>query len=161
MYGTCMSRSEDLVRLDAAMLDLRRLTAVPVRSPRVRHGAGRIEVSTVLVVDAVSRATEAGRQSSIGDVAVALQVVHSTASRLVDRAVRAGMVTRDRALADPRRTVVALSREGLRLQREAVRFRTGRLRDMLADWSASDVATLARLLGRFERSAHTTMEESS
>lgn len=156
-----MSRSEDLVRLDAAILDLRRLTAVPVGSSSVRHGAVRIEVSTVLVVDAVSRATEAGRQCSIGDVAVALQVVHSTASRLVDRAVRAGTVTRARALADPRRTVVALTCKGRRLQREAVRFRTGRLRDMLADWSVSDVATLARLLERFARNTHTTMEESS
>jgi DNA-binding MarR family transcriptional regulator len=87
--------------------------------------------------------------------------VHSTASRLVDRAVRAGMITRHRALADPRRTVLALTREGLRLQREAVHFRTGRLADMLADWSASEVATFARLLERFARSTHTTMEESS
>jgi len=156
-----MSRSRDLVRLDAAILDLRRLTAVPVRSPTVRHSAVLIEVSTVLVVEAVSRATEAGRQCSIGDLAVAMQVAHSTASRLVDRAVRAGMVTRDRSLADPRRTVVALTDEGLRLRREAVRFRTGRLRDMLADWSASEVATLARLLERFARRTHTTMEESS
>jgi len=159
MYDTCVSTSEDLARLDAAILDLRRLTAVPVGSPTVRHGAVRIAVSTVLVVDAVSRATGAGRQSSIGDVAVALQVVHSTASRLVDRAVRAGMVTRDRALADPRRTVVALTREGMRLQREAVRFRTGQLNDILADWSASDVTTLSRLLERFAHSTHTTMEE--
>lgn len=161
MYDTCMSRSEDLVRLDAAILDLRRLTAVPVNSPSVRHGGTRIELSTVLVVDAVSRATEAGKQSSIGDVAAVLQVVHCTASRLVDRAVRAGMVTRDRALADPRRTVVAPTGEGLRLQHEAVRFRTVRLGEMLADWPASDVTKLALLLERFARSTHTTMEESS
>lgn len=156
-----MSRSEDLIRLDAAILDLRRLTAVPVGSPTVRHGATRVELSTVLVVDAVSRATAAGKQCSIGDVAAVLQVVHSTASRLVDRAVRAGMVTRDRALADSRRTVVAPTGEGLRLHHEAVGFRIGRLGDMLADWSASEVATFAGLLERFAGSTHTTMEESS
>ena len=163
MYSACMGLSEDLVRIDAAILDLRRSTDVPVGSPTFRHGVVRVEVSTVLVVDAVSRATDARRECSIGDVAAALQVVHSTASRLVDRAVKAAMITRDRAPGDPRRTVVALTREGENLQREAVHFRTGRLRGLLTDWSVGEVATFARLLQRFAHTTHTThtMKESS
>ncbi len=162
MYDTSMRRADELVRLDAALLDLRRFAEAPA-GPRsrstVRHGDGRVEVSTVLVVDSVARITS-GRDCSIGDVAQALHVAHSTASRLVERAVAGGMLHRDRSSTDPRRTVLSLTAAGRRLQRAAGDFRTRRLEALLADWSAADVTTLTRLLERFARSAHSPTEET-
>lgn len=155
MYGTSMSaeRQENLDRLDAALLSLRRLVEVPGGRPALAHGGQAVEISTVLVTDAVARHRSEGRGDacSIGDVADALQVAHSTASRLVDRAAKAGMVARDRDPVDPRRTRLTLTAAGARLQQEAVRFRTGRLATALGDWSTEDVATLRGLLERFSR----------
>ena len=145
---------EDLPRLDEALFALRRFVDAP--APRggstLVHGSERVEVSTVLVVDAVAR-RGTGEECSVGTVAEELRVVHSTASRLIDRAVRAGMLHRSRSSSDPRRTVLALSAAGRQLQRDAVAFRTGRLEELLADWTDDEVTTFTRLLERFARSA--------
>ncbi len=117
-----------------------------------------MQISTVLVVDAVARRDGVG-ESSIADVAQGLDVAHSTASRLVARAETAGMLHRRRSTADPRRTVLSLTADGWSLQREAVAFRTARLESLLVDWSAVDVTTFTRLLERFARSAHPLTKE--
>lgn len=137
-----------LVRLDAALLDLRRFTEPKDRPAFVSAEDGRrVEMSTVLVVHAVASSSR-GR-CDIGGVAAVLHVAHSTASRLVDRASAAGMVTRDRDVDDPRRTVLALTEAGEGLNAESVRFRTRHLHAVLAQWSAKDVSTLTTLLERF------------
>lgn len=157
MYDTSMS--EDLRQVDHALLRLRRFVEAPGPSAgasAVDHDGRSVEVSTVLVVDAIVRV--AGDSSdatcSVGEVAAAVQVAHSTASRLVDRAVRAGMVERTRSVADPRRVALIPSHDGRTLHRRAVEFRTARLAGLLADWPADDVATLARLLERFADAVH-------
>lgn len=149
MYRTCVSdgRQQDLERLDAALLALRRLTSSPGPRAPLPHEGGQVEVSTMLVVDAVARVGAA--RCSVGDVAEALTVTHSTASRLVERAARAGMVSRSRDPHEARRALLSLTPAGERLQEAATRFRTHRLATVTADWSAEDVAALARLLERF------------
>ena len=150
----------DLKRLDVALLALRRFVDAP--APRgdstLAHDSARVEVSTVLVVDAVAR-RGAGGECSIGAVAEELRVVHSTASRLIDRAVRAGMLHRTRSSADPRRVVLTLSAAGEQLQREAIAFRTGRLAELLVAWSDDEVTTFTRLLERFAGSARPLKEQ--
>jgi DNA-binding MarR family transcriptional regulator len=161
MYYTSMSRSDELERLDVALLALRRFAQAPSatgRAATVGHGRDQVEISTVLVVDAVAR-FDPGGDCSVGDVAGALQVVHSTASRLVERAVRTGMVHRGRSRSDPRRTVLSLTAAGQRLQRDAVDFRTGRLDALLAEWAADDVTTFTDLMERFARCAHRSTEK--
>jgi DNA-binding MarR family transcriptional regulator len=148
-----------LVRLDATLLELRRFTEAPAdRTASVGTDAGpRVELSTVLVVHAVaSTVREPASRCDIGTVAAALRVAHSTASRLVDRAARAGMVTRGRDPDDPRRTTVSLTASGERLDADAVRFRTAQLASLLDDWTADDIGTLTALLERFARAASHT-----
>ena len=113
----------------------------------------------MLVVDAVAR-SDAIQECSISNVAETSHVAHSTASRLVERAARAGMLHRGRSTTDPRRTGLSLTAAGWRLQREAIGFRTGRLDALLSDWSAGDVTTFTRLLERFARCAHAPIEET-
>lgn len=141
--------ASDLERLDVALLALRRLVDAP--GPSLSHGEDRIEVSTMLVVDAITRSS--AQQGTVGEVAETLQVAHSTASRLVDRAARAGMLVRTRADEDARRTRLVLTDAGRALQREAVGFRTQRLAEIVTDWPAADVAALAALLHRFATDA--------
>lgn len=156
-----MDVSDELVRLDVALLDLRRFAQAPAvadQGTTLGYGRDRVEISTVLVVDVVAR-FDPVEACSIGDVARALQVAHSTASRFVERAVRTGMVVRGRSSSDPRRTVLSLTPAGRRLQRDAVDFRTARLDALLSDWPATDVTTFTNLLERFARCAHRSFEE--
>ncbi|GAA4730514.1 hypothetical protein GCM10023216_22830 [Isoptericola chiayiensis] len=136
-------RRGDLETVDRALVDLRRFLA----APDVLDDAGRrLELSTLLVLDGLP----AGGQS-IGEIAARLDVAHSTASRFVTRAGRAGVVRRSPAPDDPRRTVVAPTEAGTALARRATAHRLERLRALLDGWDDGDVADLARLLGRFAR----------
>jgi DNA-binding MarR family transcriptional regulator len=114
-----------------------------VRMRRLWSSARGAEMSSVLVVEACARAEG---PVSVGEVARFADVEHSTASRLVDRAVRAGYVERT---ADGRRAVLELTAAGRELRERAVEFRIAWLTSVLDDWPDADVAALARLLARF------------
>ena len=146
--------TDDLVleRLDSALLALRRFASPELARPRISHAGADIELSTMLVVDAIARS--APGEVSVRLVADSLQVAPSTASRLVERAVQAGMVVGKSSENDPRRRVLHLTRDGRRLQRAALRHRTQRLADATADWSRDDLAQFAYLLDRFARTVH-------
>jgi DNA-binding MarR family transcriptional regulator len=146
--------STDLVleRLDSALLALRRFASPELARPRISHAGVDIELSTMLVVDAIARS--APGEVSVRLVADVLQVAPSTASRLVERAVQAGMVAGKSSENDPRMRVLHLTREGRRLQRAALRHRTQRLADATADWSRDDLDEFADLLDRFARTVH-------
>ncbi len=135
--------SDDLLAVDDALVRLRRLwTAAPRRV-----GAPSVDMSSVLVVEACARGGDA--EVTVGDVARFAAVEHSTASRLVDRAVRAGLFDRADSARDARRTVLILTPGGQELRDRAVAFRMAWLGGMLAGWAPDDVATFARLLSRF------------
>ena len=145
MYRTHVS--QDLHAVDAALLRLRRVWAVP---PRVVEHLGRqVELSSVLVVEGCGRHAEAGREPTVGGVAEFADVAPSTASRLVDRAVSAGFVERGPSVQDARRTVLRLTPSGQALRSDAAAFRLHWLRRTLHDWPGEDTAELAALLTRF------------
>ncbi len=137
----------DLVRLDRALLRLRRIWDAPAGIPQ--EGAV-VEGSTLLVCLAVD---ERGGEADVGQVATALAVVHSTASRLVGRATEAGMVERGSAASDPRRAAIRLTDAGARLVAASRDFRAARLATITADWPDRDVGALADLLDRFATAA--------
>ena len=143
--------------LDEALIRMRRLWGGSTTAGELRRDAGGgVELSTVLVADAVARGRSAAGSVGVGDVGTLLDVAPSTASRLVDRAVTAGMVRREPA-ADARRCTLTLTAEGRDLVRRATAYRTSHLRDVLSDWTPSDVDALAALLSRF---AHTVRRPS-
>ncbi|MGY1620517.1 MarR family winged helix-turn-helix transcriptional regulator [Geodermatophilus sp. SYSU D00691] len=139
-----MASREDLARVDRALLSLRRAWDAPAG---VRHEGRTVEGSTLLVCLAL--AEHGSGRAGVLEVADFLGVTHSTASRLVSRAVDAGMVARDRSPSDPRRAALSLTDGGRRLVLASDEFRTARLGTLLADWTAGDVAALADLLSRF------------
>src|SRR4051794_15599684 len=137
--------SEGLGRLDDALMRLRRITAAPPPGFVVESGVGAppATASTVLVVDVCARADG---EVSVGLVARALGVEHSTASRLVDRAVRGGFVVRSSSTADARRAALALTRAGRSLHERASAFRRDRLAEVVAGGPAAGVAKPAPVL---------------
>jgi DNA-binding MarR family transcriptional regulator len=137
-----------LDRLDAALMRLRRLWTGPRAAGARPAGdpAGGVELSTVLVVDAVVRE---GGGATVGHVAGQLDVAPSTASRLVERAVAAGMLARSTDPADSRRTVLRATAEGLALHAQAGAFRTRYLAQVLAGWTPQEAQEFVDGLDRF------------
>lgn len=140
-----------LVLLDSAMMRLRRLWTAPRTHEGMRADLGDdVELSTVLVVDALAREPSGDdRPLGVAEVAQRLDVAPSTASRLVDRAAAAGMVERRTSPSDARRADLHLTDRGRALHERARRFRAGYLANVLSDWPPDAVVTLATQLDAF------------
>lgn len=142
-----------LADLDTALIGLRRLWSTP---PRLTDPAlGSVEMSTIWVVDALDRLDHLP-EVTVADVATAIDVAHSTASRLIDRAEATGCVSRHRSTADTRCTVVAATPAGRALAATARTARTDYLATVTADWTPDQRRTLAELLSRLTHAVHTT-----
>ena len=146
-----------LADLDTALIGLRRLWVAP---PRLTDPAlGPVEMSTIWVVDALARLAHRP-EVSVADLATAIDVAHSTASRLVDRAQAAGCVSRHPSATDSRRTAVALTAAGRTLADTARTARTEYLAAITTDWVPEDRRTLADLLTRLAHAVRTAPPHS-
>jgi len=98
----------------------------------------------------ILRAVEslARSQPGVSEIAAALSVESSTASRLIARAVEADLVVRSSSRIDQRRAVIELAPLGLAAVTEANRLRESLLAEAVRDWSNDEIATLSRLLGK-------------
>lgn len=152
-----MSRNDSYLLVDDALIRLRRLwTGAAQRPATSAQRKPAVEMSTVLVVDAIHRLRLAAPQGEVTVAAIAdrLDVAASTASRIVDRAVTASMVTRGASSVDPRRVVLALTPGGRKLHAEAGAFRQSYVAGVLDGWTAAEANTFAELLDRFATAVH-------
>ncbi len=148
---------DSLSTLDDALLRLRRFAQAPAGDldPGPYES---IEMSTVLVVDAVEQLAACGKPPSVGGIADRLSVTPSTASRLVERASAAGMVARHRSPKDARHVIIALTDAGQDLANRARDYRHARLADMLTPWPAARVERFANDLHDFAEATFTQHE---
>lgn len=145
-----------LDEVDRALIGLRHLWSAPPRldDPQL----GRVDMSTIWIADALARRDASG-PATVAAVAALLGVAHSTASRLIDRAERAGVVTRGRSGADARSVTLSLTPGGRSLAARAATFRLGHLDRATAHWSEEQRSTFARLLTDFATSVNRTPPE--
>jgi DNA-binding MarR family transcriptional regulator len=135
-----------LERLDVAFGRLRRLWESPALKRRFMARMGTtVEPGVVRTLRAVG---ECGASGGVGDVAAALAVDASTASRLVEQAVALGFLERATSPQDRRRTVLSLTSDGADILARATSVREELLSELTEDWSDRDVESLARLLER-------------
>lgn len=134
--------------MDDAFLRLRRLWSASRYSTRDDDGDA-VELSSLLVIEACARCAERGLEANVRDVAFLADVAPSTASRLVDTAVAAGLLVKGRSRHSGRRTALELTPAGEDLRQRAVGYRQQWLVEQLADWDDADVATFGELLQRF------------
>lgn len=147
------SSLEGLAAVDDALLRLRRLWAASRH--RIMDGGGSaVELSGLLVVEACARRATLGLEANVSDVALLADVTPSTASRLVDAAVQAGLLSRHPSSLSGRRTALVLSSAGAALRERAVEARTGWLAEQLAGWEPADVQRFGELLQRFADQIH-------
>jgi DNA-binding MarR family transcriptional regulator len=109
-------------------------------------GAGSAEGAAFQVLDAIEGASGSGATMTVNGVADALGIDQPRASRLVARAVDAGLVRRGGDPDDGRRSVLSLTRSGARVLAEVHRTRREAVEAALAGWSGEDRETFARLL---------------
>lgn len=136
----------DLDRVDRALVGLRHLWSGPLTLNNSTMGT--LDMSTVWIVDALSRA-DPQDEVTIGELAVAIDVAHSTASRLAARAQASGAVTRRPSTRDARRIAVELTDLGRRLAETARTFRDHYLDRVMAAWNPADRRSFADLMTRF------------
>ena len=140
----------DVDRLDRALVRLRRLWSSPAQS--IETDGRRIEMSSLLLLEAWAQLTDPEQPEaavSIAAVRSFAAVQPSTMSRLLDRAVDAGLMTRIPGEADKRRWFVTATDAGRAMREQAVQLRTSWLRTILEQWSQDDVHAFARLVDQF------------
>ena len=125
---------------------------VRIRRNIARQAFGRVlaaelgeDVAYLGVVDALAE----GAEATVGGVAERLAVDPSRASRLVAAAVDAGHVRRVASQDDGRRSELALTASGRKLFQRVRDRRQRWFSEAMADWTAEERATFARLLDRF------------
>ncbi|WP_375388845.1 MarR family winged helix-turn-helix transcriptional regulator [uncultured Amnibacterium sp.] len=141
-------QDDAIERLDSALVHLRRLWSGPPQ--RLGSGEREVDLSGVLLLEAWARLVEVPDGAvSVGALAAFAAVRPSTATRLVDRAVAAGLLERVDAEGDARRRLVTATAEGRTVRLRAVTLRTAWLTDVLDDWPTGDVERFSVLLDRF------------
>jgi DNA-binding MarR family transcriptional regulator len=139
-------RSE-LARLDAAVTQLRRFwEGAAIRREFQSRLGSPVDISLIRTLRAIERSGSSG--SSVADVAGALAVDASTASRLVNAVVAKEFVNRNSSAEDKRRAQLFLTVQGTNLLSSANRIRTELLGEITEGWSHDDLDALAALLDR-------------
>lgn len=133
--------AEAIAAVERAMVEIRRL-----QQRRTLAKVGQVDPSLTAVVDAVEQ--NAG-EATVTTVAAAIGVDQPRASRLVARAVEAGLVARTADQLDGRRVLLTLTRRGTEHAARVHRFRQSIFAEAMADWSPHQITTFARQLTRF------------
>jgi DNA-binding MarR family transcriptional regulator len=145
--------------LDDASIALFRLGRVFSRQPDAtrwrEHGARPVELSRIMVVQAMEYRAVEDDEITVGTVAEQLGIDPSTASRLVADAVADGYVERIASARDARRASLALTPRGHDLARDARRYQRSVWDSLTRDWTPEERRIFARLFIRF---AHTIGE---
>jgi DNA-binding MarR family transcriptional regulator len=101
------------------------------------------------VLDAVEAAEEALDPATVTTIAEALAVDQPRASKLVARAVEAGLVERVADQRDGRRTLLVRTDRGKGVSADVHGDRQRVFGEAMADWTPHERAEFARLLSRF------------
>ena len=135
-----------LFRVGAAWRELRRGASMQAFRPMV-YGAGD-DALDLGQVDALDLLVFHG-SVRMGELAEALRVDASTATRAVNRLVDAGLAERERSDEDGRVMVVAITKRGAEVHRALMARRRDAIAAILSEFSPHDQVELATLLERF------------
>lgn len=151
MLHTSMTRPEDPTPHDVDALDdvLVAVQRVPRRPGYRRRLLESVPIPGGLGTFRTLRAVERlGPAPGVGEVAEALAVDPSTASRVVERCVEAGLLSRAAHAEDRRRSVLALTPRGAELLDQVTANRRRVIAEVVADWDRDDVVAVVGLLER-------------
>jgi DNA-binding MarR family transcriptional regulator len=139
--------SEDLVRVGTAWRELRRGAAMLELRQLMYGGTGNAPALDVAQGDALDLIVERG-PIRMSDLASAMRVDASTATRTVARLADAGLACRVEGKDDRRVVIVQATAKGRRRQADMVAAATDTLTEILAAFDPDEVRTLGRLMER-------------
>lgn len=144
MYHCGMEDSQAVAAVERAMVAIRRSQS----RRAIQRVAGGIQIDPALfgVIDAVEEGPEA---PTVGSVADRMGIDQPRASRLVARAVDAGLLRRVADPEDGRRSSLELTGLGVEQADQVHRFRREIFGTAMRDWPEHDQREFARLLGAF------------
>jgi DNA-binding MarR family transcriptional regulator len=133
--------------LDRVFRRIRRSMIKPPQTQVAMPSLGRpVDLATLMACDTLAELHESGQDASVKDLATAMELDHSTVSRLVGENKVEGLVQRSVDPADRRRTQLQLTELGERVVADFRHMQRFVARTVMADWPASDVQELTRLL---------------
>ena len=143
-----------VVAVERAMVKIRRSQTRRALGPPMLEAITdrlglRLDYGTLGVVDAVEEPGPGDGDVTVGLVAERLGLDASRASRLVARAVAAGLVRREASQEDGRRSHLTLTDLGQRVLEIEQDVRRRFLAEGMDSWSAADRRTFAELFTRF------------
>ncbi|WP_310963820.1 MarR family winged helix-turn-helix transcriptional regulator [Nocardioides terrisoli] len=150
--STQPASQEDVV--EAVLRASRALVAVAARSLAAAEGQVTLSQYRAMVVLA-SRGAQ-----RVVDLAEALDVERSTATRMCDRLEGKGLITRERSAEDRRTVWVGLTAEGTHLVTAVTRRRTRDIRRILANMPEQPRVALVGALGSFADAAGEAPEQA-
>ena len=122
----------------------------------LHHGsAAKLTPTNLRALDVLAR-TDGLR---VGELADRIGIDETTATRLADRLQAAGLTERRGTVEDRRVTVVALTRDGMRLAKAVAAERRAFFRDVLAVLDPHERAELVRLTAKAADAVRATSEE--
>lgn len=134
--------------LDESLLRMRRVFQRPGYRRRLLQGlSSDIELATLRLLRAIQRSDE---PPSVGAVADALMIGPSTASRVVDRGVEAGLLDRRSCTEDGRKARLHLTAQGQRVLEEVTARRRELLAQVTAGWDSGELDQLIGLLSTLQ-----------
>ncbi|MGH2683846.1 MAG: MarR family winged helix-turn-helix transcriptional regulator [Actinomycetota bacterium] len=152
-----MHDPEVVARVGRAWRELRRGAAWQALRPLLYgEGPDALDLGQIDALDLL--AEQDGRRMS--ELADALRVDASTATRAVDRLVADGFVTREMASDDRRAVVVRLTPEGRTRHRALAERRRGVIQRIVADFEESELVHLAELLERMVAAVDRVVSET-
>jgi len=135
--------------IDKTFRKLRRAMIKPPAGLVPVPALGRqLDVAKIFACDAVADLAASGRAVSVKDVAAALDLEHSTVSRLLGEIEAEGLAVRGVDAQDRRRTTVELTDLGRAVVNDATAITRFFTRLLLAEWPREDVEALTSMLGR-------------
>ena len=148
--------------VDSLDKSFRRLRRSMIRPPSglvpVPTLGRQLDIAKIFACDAVDELTQSQGTVSVKDVAASLDLDHSTVSRLLGEVEDDGLLVRGVDPADRRRTTVALTELGHAVVADATAMHRFFTRILLAEWPASDVEELARLMTRLAETVQERMD---
>jgi DNA-binding MarR family transcriptional regulator len=146
---TYIAPPPSVTSIDDHLHRLRQTQGRPEYRRRLLDGVPGVNaVGTLRLLRSIERAEAAGRSPSIRDLAVDLEIEHSTASRSANDTTRRGLTQRNPCAEDQRRVLLRLTDAGRAAADRATQNRRDMVAAALAGWPEDDVRRLDDLLGR-------------
>ncbi|MBN9889330.1 MarR family winged helix-turn-helix transcriptional regulator [Salipiger abyssi] len=144
-----MDRTDSIERIGGGLVQMKLMIGRRVIGrTAMANQAATMEVSALDALSIVPGAEE-GQGVMINEIAKAMRVDQSRASRLVSTLVGHGLVERRVSSNDARRALVVRTARGSEMLAEIAQLRNALISEVISDWSDEDAERFSKLMIRF------------